>query len=210
MLWALSFPIQTREISKTISKGNILQIFCNYRILYALLCWKCLYGNNTLTRARDSHDPVSFTFYDLLDYWDIYKENFHRFHIFHIGFKFFIQDRQYSFNKLFSNWYLRLFSIFFLIYSLYFTFFYFANCVRCWRGPSWSWSYGTCSWIYSYLHVCNQCLSPLTLLVQIPVKARCTRMIQHFVVKFVSDWRQVSGFPRVLWFPPPIKVTATI
>ena len=31
-------------------------------------------------------------------------------------------------------------------------------------GASWSWSYGT--WIYTYL--CNQCLSPLTLLVRIP------------------------------------------
>ena len=34
--------------------------------------------------------------------------------------------------------------------------------------PSWSWSYG--SWIYNYL--CNQCLSPLTLWVQIPPR-RC-------------------------------------
>jgi len=36
----------------------------------------------------------------------------------------------------------------------------------CWSqekmGPSWSWSYG--SWIYKYL--CNQYLSPLTLLVR--------------------------------------------
>ena len=29
--------------------------------------------------------------------------------------------------------------------------------------------------------------------------------IQHNVIKFVSDLQQVSGFPRVLWFPPPIK-----
>jgi len=28
--------------------------------------------------------------------------------------------------------------------------------------------------------------------------------------KFVSDLRQVSGFLRVLQFPPPIKLTATI
>jgi hypothetical protein len=34
------------------------------------------------------------------------------------------------------------------------------------RGPSWSWSYG--SWIYNYL--CNQCLSPLRLRVQIPLR----------------------------------------
>ena len=34
--------------------------------------------------------------------------------------------------------------------------------------------------------------------------------IQHFVLKFVSDVRQVGGFLRVLRFPPPIKLTATI
>jgi hypothetical protein len=26
------------------------------------------------------------------------------------------------------------------------------------------------------------------------------------VIKFVSDWWQVSGFLPVLWFPPPIKL----
>jgi hypothetical protein len=31
--------------------------------------------------------------------------------------------------------------------------------------------------------------------------------IQQYVIKFVSDLRQVSGF---LQFPPPIKLTATI
>jgi len=31
--------------------------------------------------------------------------------------------------------------------------------------------------------------------------------IQHDVIKFVSDLRQASGF---LWFPPSIKLTATI
>jgi len=34
--------------------------------------------------------------------------------------------------------------------------------------------------------------------------------IQHYVIKFVSDLRQVCGFLRVLRFPPPIKLTATI
>ena len=34
--------------------------------------------------------------------------------------------------------------------------------------------------------------------------------IQNYVIKFVSDLRQVSGFPRVLRFPPPIKLTAPI
>jgi hypothetical protein len=34
--------------------------------------------------------------------------------------------------------------------------------------------------------------------------------IQHYVIKFVSDLRQVGGFLRVLRFPPPIKLTATV
>ena len=33
--------------------------------------------------------------------------------------------------------------------------------------------------------------------------------IQHYVIKFVSDLRQVGDFFRVLLFPPPIKLTAT-
>jgi len=28
--------------------------------------------------------------------------------------------------------------------------------------------------------------------------------IQHYVIKFVSDLRQVGGFLWILWFPPPI------
>jgi hypothetical protein len=34
--------------------------------------------------------------------------------------------------------------------------------------------------------------------------------IQHYVIKFVSDLRQIRDFLRVLQFPPPIKLTATI
>ena len=32
----------------------------------------------------------------------------------------------------------------------------------------------------------------------------------YIYAKFVSDLRQIGGFLRVLWFPPPIKLTATI
>ena len=35
-------------------------------------------------------------------------------------------------------------------------------------------------------------------------------LIQHYVIKFVSDLQQVGGFLQVLRFPPPIKLTATI
>jgi len=70
-------------------------------------------------------------------------------------------------------------------------------------GLSWPWSYG--SWIYNYL--CNQSLSPLMLWVRILIRARCTTLCDK---KFVSDLRQVSGFLRVLRFPPSIKLTATM
>jgi hypothetical protein len=35
-------------------------------------------------------------------------------------------------------------------------------------------------------------------------------LIQHYVIKFVSGLRQTGGFLRVLQFPPPIKLAATI
>jgi hypothetical protein len=34
--------------------------------------------------------------------------------------------------------------------------------------------------------------------------------IQHYVIKFISDLQQVGGFLRVLRFPAPIKLAATI
>ena len=35
-------------------------------------------------------------------------------------------------------------------------------------------------------------------------------LMQHYVIKFVSDLRQVGGFFRALRFSPQIKLTATI
>ena len=34
--------------------------------------------------------------------------------------------------------------------------------------------------------------------------------IQHYVIKFVIDLRQIGGFLRVLRIPPPITLTAMI
>jgi hypothetical protein len=34
--------------------------------------------------------------------------------------------------------------------------------------------------------------------------------IQHYVIKFVNDLRQVGGFLRVLRFPSPVNLTSTI
>jgi hypothetical protein len=41
-------------------------------------------------------------------------------------------------------------------------------------------------------------------------ESRSGRGVQHYVIKFVSDLRQVGGNLRVLRFPPPIKQTSTI
>ena len=42
------------------------------------------------------------------------------------------------------------------------------------------------------------------------VSSNPTQATQHYVIKFVSDLRQVDGFLWVLRFPPPIKLIATI
>jgi hypothetical protein len=34
--------------------------------------------------------------------------------------------------------------------------------------------------------------------------------IRYYMIKFVSDLRHVDGIPRILWFPPPIKLSTTI
>jgi hypothetical protein len=41
-------------------------------------------------------------------------------------------------------------------------------------------------------------------------ESRSGRGIQHYVIKFVSNLGLGGGFPWVLRFPPPIKLTATI
>jgi len=42
------------------------------------------------------------------------------------------------------------------------------------------------------------------------VSSNPTQAIQHYVIKFFSDLRQVGGLIPVLRFPPPIKLTATM
>jgi len=58
--------------------------------------------------------------------------------------------------------------------------------------PSWSWSYG--NWINNFL--CNQCLSPLTLWVRIPLMVRCTRYnIMRYNLSVNYGWSMVfSGY----------------
>ena len=41
-------------------------------------------------------------------------------------------------------------------------------------------------------------------------ESRSGRGVQHYLIKFVSDLGHVSGFLRVLRFPPPKKLTTTI
>jgi hypothetical protein len=52
-------------------------------------------------------------------------------------------------------------------------------------------------------------LSPQTLRARIPLKLGVLDTTLY-VIEFVGDLQQVGGFPRVLRFPPPIKLTATI
>jgi len=63
------------------------------------------------------------------------------------------------------------------------------------------WSYG--SWIYNFLY-------------NLPITTKAVSSnpahgevysIQHYVINFVSDLRQVNGFLWVLRFPPLIKLT---
>ena len=49
----------------------------------------------------------------------------------------------------------------------------------------------------------------LSLDLQLPMQSVPIRCTINYVIKFVSDFRQVSGFLLVLRFFPPIKLTAT-
>jgi hypothetical protein len=63
-------------------------------------------------------------------------------------------------------------------------------------GPSWSWSRSYSSSIYNYL--CNLGVSLLKLS-SIPVHGE-VYSIQHYVIKFVTDMRQIGGFLEVMVF----------
>jgi len=62
-------------------------------------------------------------------------------------------------------------------------------------GPSCPWSYD--SWIYTYL--CNQCLSPLMVWVQISIRGRCT-----ILCDIVCQWLATGQ-----WFSPGPPVFST-
>jgi hypothetical protein len=75
------------------------------------------------------------------------------------------------------------------------------NNVSKFRGSSWSYgSFTTTCEISVYHHL--SCASNL-------VHGK-VYSIQLYVIKFVSDLQQVSGFLWELQFPPPIKLTTTI
>jgi hypothetical protein len=67
--------------------------------------------------------------------------------------------------------------------------------------PLWSWSHG--NWIY---YLCNQFLTFTKVMSSNPVHGE-VHSIQHYVLMFVSDLRQIGDFLRV---PPPIKLTVMI
>jgi hypothetical protein len=68
--------------------------------------------------------------------------------------------------------------------------------------------------LFSFARHYTKCFSGLMQSVPITTKVVSSNpaygevySIQHYVIKFVSDLRQIGGF---LWFPPLIKLTATI
>ena len=58
----------------------------------------------------------------------------------------------------------------------------------------------------------KQCrrLQSVSITTDVSSESRSGRGVQPYVIKFVSDLRQVGGFLRVLQFPPTKKLTATI
>ena len=71
-------------------------------------------------------------------------------------------------------------------------------CVLWTWGPPWSGMYG--SWIYSYLIMQSVPIIITTIIVSLNPKVY---LIQHYVMKFVSDLQKVDGFIRVLQYPLP-------
>ena len=67
----------------------------------------------------------------------------------------------------------------------------------CVQGPSWSWSY--CSWIYNYQ--CNQCLSPLTLWVRLPLRRN---VLDTTLCDQVCQWLAACR-----WLSPGTPVSST-
>ena len=63
--------------------------------------------------------------------------------------------------------------------------------------------------VVGFTTLCYQCISSLKVVSLNPTHGE-VYLIQHHVIKLVSDLWQVGGFLRVLWIPPPIKLTATI
>jgi hypothetical protein len=53
-------------------------------------------------------------------------------------------------------------------------------------------------------------INSMPITTDVEFESRSGRSVQHYMIKFVSDLRQVGGFLQVFRFPPPIKLTATI
>ena len=81
----------------------------------------------------------------------------------------------------------------FFCYIIIFCYHY--KCIK--QRPSWSCSSG--SWIYNY--ICNQCRSPLTLLVRIPFRQG---VLDTTLCDKVCQWHEAC-----LWFFPGTPVSST-
>jgi len=72
----------------------------------------------------------------------------------------------------------------------------FSNNIHMYKGPSWSWTYG--SWIYNYLR--NQCLSPLKLWIRIQLKRD---VLDTTLCDIVCQWLATGR-----WFSPGTPVSS--
>ena len=105
--------------------------------------------------------------------------------------------------------------------NLNLTFILFRSCARPTNVNKMYSAYGSLRCLLTLFYSYKQyrfCLSPF---ISVKLKPALThtytslpqpsgRGVQHYVIKFVSDLRQDSGFLRVLRFPLPIKLTSMI
>ena len=68
-------------------------------------------------------------------------------------------------------------------------------------------------WVRLYLSLIGEVTIPIALTskpCEFESRSGEVYLIQHWVIKFVSDLRHVCGFLQVLQFSPPIKLTTMI
>jgi len=100
--------------------------------------------------------------------------------------------------KTIGDWFINLIlscAIFYFVYIIL----QYLHLLFLFRQPSWSWSWSYGSWIYNYL--CNQCLSPLTFWIRIPLRRG---VLDITLCDQVCQWLATGR-----WFSPGTPVSST-